>query len=61
MRYTEARLLKFASHLITDIESDTVSWSPNFDDTLLEPTVLPSEVPLLLINGASGIFSRLRN
>lgn len=55
MRYTEARLSKFASHLITDIESDTVSWSPNFDDTLLEPTVLPSEVPLLLINGASGI------
>lgn len=55
MRYTEARLSKFSSLLLKDIDYATVSWAPNFDDTLLEPTVLPAEIPLLLINGALGI------
>lgn len=55
MRYTEARLSEFSSILLKDIDNETVSWSMNFDDTLLEPNVLPAEAPLLLINGSTGI------
>src|SRR5512143_1520474 len=55
MRYTEARLAPISMDLMADIEKDTVDFSPNFDDTLTEPTVLPSAVPNLLINGTSGI------
>jgi DNA gyrase subunit A len=55
MRYTEARLKKIAEEMLNDIEKDTVDFSNNFDDTLKEPTVLPSKIPNLLVNGASGI------
>lgn len=55
MRYTEARLRKIAEETLSDIEKDTVDFQLNFDDTLHEPTVLPTRVPNLLINGASGI------
>ncbi len=55
MRYTEARLRKMAEELLTDIDKNTVDFRPNFDDSLTEPTVLPSKVPNLLMNGASGI------
>ncbi len=55
MRYTEARLRRMAEELLTDIDKDTVDFRPNFDDSLQEPTVLPSKVPNLLMNGASGI------
>ncbi|MBQ1447995.1 MAG: DNA gyrase subunit A, partial [Erysipelotrichaceae bacterium] len=55
MRYTEARLSSFTDALLEDIDNDTVEWVFNFDDTLKEPTVLPSEVPLLLVNGSTGI------
>lgn len=55
MRYTEARLQKIADDILADINKDTVDFSLNFDDTLEEPTVLPTKVPNLLINGASGI------
>lgn len=55
MRYTEARLRKIAEELLTDIEKNTVDFRPNFDDSLQEPTVLPSKIPHLLVNGASGI------
>ena len=55
MRYTEARLRKIAEELLSDIDKDTVDFSLNFDDTLQEPTVLPTRVPQLLVNGASGI------
>jgi DNA gyrase subunit A len=55
MRYTEARLRKIAEEMIGDIEKDTVDFRPNFDDSLEEPTVLPTRIPNLLINGASGI------
>ena len=55
MRYTEARLKKIAEEMLTDIEKNTVDFRPNFDDSLEEPTVLPSKIPNLLINGASGI------
>lgn len=55
MRYTEARLSKIADGLLTDLDKDTVDWSPNFDNTLKEPVVLPAKVPNLLINGSSGI------
>ncbi len=55
MRYTEARLRKIAEETLSDIEKDTVDFQLNFDDTLEEPTVLPTRVPNLLINGASGI------
>ncbi|NUM30705.1 MAG: DNA gyrase subunit A [Bacteroidetes bacterium] len=55
MRYTEARMRKIAEEMLVDIEKNTVDFIPNFDDTLTEPTVLPSKVPNLLINGASGI------
>jgi len=55
MRYTEARLSAFSGHLLEDLSKHTVDFSPNFDDTALEPVVLPSRVPQLLINGAMGI------
>ena len=55
MRYTEARMRKMAEDLLADIEKETVDLQLNFDDTLSEPTVLPTRVPNLLINGASGI------
>ncbi|MBL7896614.1 MAG: DNA gyrase subunit A [Bacteroidia bacterium] len=55
MRYTEARLRKIAEEIIADIEKDTVDFRPNFDDSLQEPTVMPSRIPQLLVNGASGI------
>lgn len=55
MRYTEARLSRIAEELLVDIDKDTVSWSPNFDNTLKEPDVLPAKLPNLLINGSSGI------
>ncbi|KRM67894.1 DNA topoisomerase (ATP-hydrolyzing) [Apilactobacillus ozensis DSM 23829 = JCM 17196] len=55
MRYTEARTSKIASEMLRDIDKDTVSWIPNFDDTEQEPVVLPSRFPNLLVNGATGI------
>ncbi len=55
MRYTEARLSAYAQKLLTDIDQNTVAFTPNFDDTSLEPSVLPAGVPQLLVNGASGI------
>lgn len=55
MRYTEARLQKIAEEMLGDIDKDTVDFQNNFDDTLEEPTVLPSAIPNLLVNGASGI------
>src|SRR5882724_3677817 len=55
MRYTEARLRKIAEEMLADIDKDTVDMALNFDDSLKEPTVLPSKIPNLLINGSSGI------
>ncbi len=55
MRYTEARLRKIAEEMLADLDKDTVDHSLNFDDSLQEPTVLPSKIPNLLVNGASGI------
>jgi len=55
MRYTEARMTKLAEELLADLEKETVDLKPNYDETTHEPTVLPSAVPNLLINGASGI------
>ena len=55
MRYTEARLHSMAEDMLADIEKDTVDFSPNFDDSLEEPTVLPARIPNLLLNGTSGI------
>lgn len=55
MRYTEARLKKFAEEMLSDINKDTVDFKLNFDDSLEEPTVLPTRIPNLLVNGASGI------
>ena len=55
MRYTEARLKRAAEELLSDLDKDTVDFSPNFDDSLSEPTVLPTRIPNLLVNGAAGI------
>jgi DNA gyrase subunit A len=55
MRYTEARLRKIAEEMLDDLEKETVDFAPNFDDSLQEPTVLPSKIPNLLVNGSSGI------
>lgn len=55
MRYTEVRMRKIAEDMLIDIEKDTVEWQLNFDDSLKEPTVLPTRIPGLLVNGASGI------
>ena len=54
-RYTEARLSKIANEMLRDIDKDTVEWAPNFDDTTMEPTVLPARFPALLVYGAQGI------
>ncbi len=54
-RYTESRLEKLADYLLADIDKETVEWSPNFDDSTLEPVVLPARFPNLLVNGSSGI------
>jgi len=54
-RYTEARLTRIATTMLEDIDKDTVDFQPNFDDRLREPTVLPSKIPNLLVNGSSGI------
>ncbi len=55
MRYTEARLSRMASEMMADIEKDTVDFMPNFDETLMQPTVLPSRFPNILVNGSGGI------
>src|SRR5215210_2274839 len=55
MRYTEAKLAKFAQSLLSELEQGTVAWGPNFDGTLKEPKLLPSRLPQVLLNGASGI------
>ncbi len=55
MRYTESRMARIASEMLADIDKETVDWQPNYDDKELEPTVLPTRIPNLLINGASGI------
>ena len=55
MRYTEARLTRVATEMLADLDKDTVDFMPNFDETLKEPTVLPSRIPNLLVNGAQGI------
>ena len=55
MRYTESRMTRLSSEMLKDIEKETVSWALNFDETMKEPSVLPSGVPNLLINGSEGI------
>ncbi len=55
MRYTESRLSKVSNELLDDIDKDTIVWAPNFDDSEVEPTVLPARFPNLLVNGATGI------
>ena len=55
MRYTESRMTRMASEMLKDLDKDTVEWTSNFDETLKEPTLLPSTVPTLLINGSEGI------
>lgn len=55
MRYTEARLSKIAMEMLKDIDKDTVIFAPNYDDSLLEPTILPAKFPNLLVNGTTGI------
>ena len=55
MRYTEARMAKISNYMMADIEKNTVNFMPNYDDRLQEPTVLPAQIPALLVNGSSGI------
>lgn len=55
MRYTEVRMAKVAQELLSDIDKETVDWIPNYDDTIFEPSVLPTRIPNLLVNGSSGI------
>ena len=55
MRYTEARLAKISEKLVTDLEKETIEFQPNYDDTMVEPQVLPAQYPNLLVNGAGGI------
>ena len=55
MRYTEARLAKLTQEMVTDLDKETVDFCPNFDETLMQPTVMPSRFPNLLVNGSSGI------
>jgi DNA gyrase subunit A len=55
MRYTESRLTRLAGEMLSDIDSDTVDFTPNYDESTLEPTVLPARVPNLIVNGSSGI------
>src|SRR5690606_8326067 len=61
MRYTEARMKKIAEEILSDIDKETVDYQLNFDDTLQEPTVMPTRVPTLLVNGASGIAGGMAN
>lgn len=55
MRYTEVRMQKFAEAMMEDLDKETVDFQLNFDDSLREPTVMPTRVPQLLVNGSSGI------
>ncbi len=55
MRYTEARLSKISNELLEDMDKETIAWAPNFDDSEIEPTVLPARFPNLIVNGATGI------
>ncbi len=55
MRYTESKLTSFANLLISELKSGTVDWQPNFDGSLLEPIIFPSKIPMILLNGTSGI------
>ena len=55
MRYTECRLSKMGEHIMDDLDKDTVDMDPNFDDTLMEPSVMPTKIPNLLVNGGNGI------
>ncbi|MCV4600369.1 DNA gyrase subunit A, partial [Escherichia coli] len=55
MRYTEVRLQKITNEVLADIEKETVDTQPNYDDSLSEPKVLPTRIPLLLVNGSEGI------
>src|SRR5262245_31889537 len=55
MRYTECRMTRLAGEMLADIDKETVDWQPNYDDKELEPTVLPTKIPNLLLNGATGI------
>ena len=55
MRYTESKLTTFANLLISELKSGTVDWQPNFDGSLLEPVIFPSKIPMILLNGTSGI------
>ncbi|MCM1377298.1 MAG: DNA gyrase subunit A [Clostridium sp.] len=55
MRYTEVKLAKMGEEMLSDLDKETVDFAPNFDNTLIEPTVLPTKIPNLLVNGASGI------
>src|SRR5438477_9012908 len=55
MRYTEIRMKKISEEMMADLDKETVDWQPNYDDSLVEPRVLPTKVPNLLINGSSGI------
>ncbi len=55
MRYTEVRMSRIAQELLSDLEKETVAWGPNYDETLQEPMVLPTRLPILLLNGSSGI------
>ena len=59
MRYTESRMTKLSSEMLKDLDKDTVNWEPNFDETLKEPSVLPSCVPALLINGSDQILIKI--
>ena len=52
---TEARLRKIAEEMLSDLDKETVDFTPNFDDSMTEPSVLPTKIPNLLVNGASGI------
>src|SRR5437868_4416121 len=61
MRYTEARLAKITEDILADLEKETVDFTPNFDQTREEPVVLPSRIPNLLVNGASGIADLVQN
>src|SRR5258708_12731773 len=55
MRYTEVRMARLANQVLADIEKETVTFQPNYDESLSEPTVLPTRVPNLLVNGSDGI------
>ncbi|MBT4956584.1 MAG: DNA gyrase subunit A [Candidatus Marinimicrobia bacterium] len=55
MRYTESRMTRMSGEMLKDLDKDTVEWTPNFDETLKEPSVLPSAIPTLLVNGSEGI------